>query len=329
MKEEFKYERLKEFWEGKLSPENAEAVRRFLSDPANREELSSFMQFLWQENHKHPVEEEFESLSVLGNIHKIISRKRERIQKKHLSVFMRYAAIILVVFGLGIGLYSVHYFIRSGKKDIYSSVAGERKQVILPDGSHVWLNSNSSVSYKENFLTAKRKVELHGEAFFEVTANKEKPFEVECGPIEIIVTGTRFNVTAYPSENRIITTLTEGKILLNTKEQKPVALLPGQQAIFEKKEKLLTIKINVPAERITSWKDNKLVFRNEPLQSVFESLGHWYGVTFDVADSSLLAMHYTVTVTDEPLDEILLLLSHTIDIKYTISQGHVIVSRNQ
>jgi ferric-dicitrate binding protein FerR (iron transport regulator) len=329
MKEEFKYERLKEFWEGKLSPENAEAVRRFLSDPANREELSSFMQFLWQENHKHPVEEEFESLSVLGNIHKIISRKRERIQKKtSVSIHWRYAAIILVGLAWEIDFFCPLFYQVREKGHLFKRCRRE-KTSYLPDGSHVWLNSNSSVSYKENFLTAKRKVELHGEAFFEVTANKEKPFEVECGPIEIIVTGTRFNVTAYPSENRIITTLTEGKILLNTKEQKPVALLPGQQAIFEKKEKLLTIKINVPAERITSWKDNKLVFRNEPLQSVFESLGHWYGVTFDVADSSLLAMHYTVTVTDEPLDEILSLLSHTIDIKYTISQGHVIVSRKQ
>jgi len=330
MKEDFDYRRLKEYWAGKLPPEEAEDMRRFFSDPENREKVSAFMELLWDENLHHSGEADFNEQIVLKGIYKTIEHKKERILKSSRPVFMRYAAVVLLILGLGSGFYFARDFIRSGNQNIiFSSNAGERKHVVLPDGSEVWLNSNSYVSYKESLLSAKRKVRMRGEAFFMVTPDKDKPFEVECGPIEIIVTGTRFNVTAYPSEERIITTLTEGKILLNTQAHRPVALSPGQQAVFEKNEKLLTIHTNVPAERVISWKDNRLVFRNESLQSVFESLGHWYGVTFDVRDSSLLSIHYTATITDEPLEEILTLLSHTIDITYDIEPAKVVINREK
>lgn len=330
MREDFTHKRLKEYWIGKLSPEEDEDLRRFLSDEEKREEIASFMQVLWEENLHHSGEAFFDKGAVLYGIHKIIGQEKKRIIKPYRLVFLRYAALVLLIVGLGIGFYWAGNYVRSVKQSFtFSTNAGERKHVELPDGSNVWLNSNSIISYEESIFSAKRKVNMNGEAFFVVASDKEKPFEVECGPLEILVTGTQFNVTAYPSEKKIITTLTEGKILLNTKSHKPIALIPGQQAVFEKNEKLLTIHTNVRTERVISWKDNKLVFRNESLQSVFESLGHWYGVTFEVKDTTLLTIHYTATITDEPLNEVLTLLSHTINITYDIEPTKVIIDRGK
>ena len=320
----FNYKNIKEYWAGKLSPEEIDKLSYYLSDPENNEEVVSFMQLLWEENIHHSSEANFNEEKVLHGIYNIIGYQKESNLRKTRFGILRYAAVLLVMIGIGGGVYFARNFVRSESHHIvYSTNSGERKHVMLPDGSNVWLNSNSHISYKESILAAKRKVQMLGEVFFEVAVNKEKTFVVECGPIKITVVGTHFNVTAYPLENKIITTLTEGRILLNTESHRPIALMIGQQAVFEKNEKLLTIHSKIPTERILSWKDNKLVFRNESLQSVFESLGHWYGVSF------LLTLHYTATITDESLNEILTLLSHTIDITYHIDSGKVIINREE
>lgn len=328
MKQDINYGKIKEYWKGTLDPVEMNEVYRFLSEPENREEIISYMRILWDENESHTEEKDFNDAILWKKIATKTRVSKTKLKPLYRIQFRRYAAIFLLFVCSIALLYFIGNFNSSQiKYTTVSSNAGERKQVDLPDGTHIWLNGNSAVSYREGFINPKRKVHLRGEAFFEVMPSKNKPFEVETGPLKVIVTGTKFNVTAYPEEDKIITTLTDGGILLTIKNNAQVTLVPGQQAVYSKQGETLNIITRIATDKVTSWKDNKLVFRNETLNTVFESLRHWYGVTFDVADTSILALHYTATVTDESLEEVLALLSHTIDISYSIASGKVVITR--
>lgn len=145
-------------------------------------------------------------------------------------------------------------------------------QVLLPDGSKVWLNSESSLKFPVAFVGKTREVELTGEAYFEVAKNKEKPFIVTVNDTKIEVLGTQFNVNAYTS--MINTTLVEGSVKLNHKD-KEVVLKPGQSGINTNDRLIVR---NADVEEITAWKNGYFVFRDESIQSIMEKISRWYDI---------------------------------------------------
>jgi ferric-dicitrate binding protein FerR (iron transport regulator) len=166
---------------------------------------------------------------------------------------------------------------------VFNSVStpkGGKFQLTLSDGTKVWLNSSSSLKFPVVFNGNERKVELHGEGYFEVAENKQKPFRVDVsGKGEVEVLGTHFNVNAYADEVSLNTTLLEGSVKVRVgASSKPSMLIPGQQArIFPNGEVRTTSNINI--EEVVAWKNGKFHFgESTDMETVMRQIGRWYDV---------------------------------------------------
>ena len=166
---------------------------------------------------------------------------------------------------------------------VFNSVStpkGGKFQLTLSDGTKVWLNSSSSLKFPVVFNGNERKVELHGEGYFEVAENKQKPFKVDvAGRGEVEVLGTHFNVNAYADEASLNTTLLEGSVKVRVgSSSKPSMLVPGQQArIFPNGELKTTSDINL--EEVVAWKNGKFHFgESTDMETVMRQIGRWYDV---------------------------------------------------
>ncbi|MFT3701420.1 MAG: FecR domain-containing protein [Agriterribacter sp.] len=154
---------------------------------------------------------------------------------------------------------------------------GAEYQLVLPDGSKVWMNAASSLKFPTRFTGTERKVFLSGEAYFEVAKNAKKPFKVSTDEgIEVEVLGTHFNVKAYEDENDVKTTLTEGKVKIR-KDENTVTLAPSQQGLWKKKAQNLTVK-EVDAEKEIAWKNGIIEFNDDELPYIMRQLSRWYDV---------------------------------------------------
>ncbi|SMC70449.1 FecR family protein [Pedobacter nyackensis] len=149
-------------------------------------------------------------------------------------------------------------------------------QISLPDGTKVWLNASSSLTYPTSFVAGERKVNLKGEAYFEVAHDKEAPFKVASNNQVITVLGTHFNVSAYTDENRTVTTLLQGKVKVQLNDMDAYAELnPGEQSILVNR----TFKVGkVENDDAIAWKNNVFVFDNEELGSIMRKISRWYDV---------------------------------------------------
>ena len=167
----------------------------------------------------------------------------------------------------------------SGTTVVYNTLVTPRAgqfKLILPDGTQVWLNNASSLRYPSSFTGANRTVELTGEAYFEVAKNTAQPFQVKAGGLSVQVLGTGFNISAYPDDPDIRTTLVQGKIKVENKE-KDAVLQPGQQVVATEEGGWKMLK-SVNTEEVTDWRFGLFNFDNADLHSVLRQLARWYDV---------------------------------------------------
>lgn len=153
---------------------------------------------------------------------------------------------------------------------------GGQYQVELPDGSRVWINAASSLRFPTAFTGKDRRVEINGEAYFEVAKNKSMPFIVTVGNAEVQVLGTHFNVMAYDDEGTVNTTLLEGSVKFVSGDKISV-LKPGQQSQLSKDGQLKLVS-NVDVDKIIAWKNGLFVFDNSDLTTVMRQLSRWYDI---------------------------------------------------
>jgi len=159
---------------------------------------------------------------------------------------------------------------------------GGQYRVTLSDGTRVWLNAASSIAYPTQFSGTQRKVELTGEAYFEVAHNPEKPFIVHTETEDIRVLGTSFNVNAYHDEDKTVTTLLTGRVQLSKMASAATAeLKPGEQAVLQKGAGSSFELEAVDAELFSAWKDGEFRFKAIPLAEALRQLERWYDLDID------------------------------------------------
>ena len=172
---------------------------------------------------------------------------------------------------------------------------GEQMRVVLQDGTIVQLNSDTRLKYPKKFGIFTRTVELWGEGYFEVAKEKDRPFVVDLGDINVKVTGTKFNVKAYTAESNLWVTLDEGGVLLKDTKGKEYPLHPGESAEYNRRSGVCQISRPENMEQITSWRSKGLNFYLTPLKEIVKVLERQYDVHFIVPDSSLLDHRFTLS----------------------------------
>ena len=264
---------------------------------------------------------------------KIESNQNHQISKtRYLPGLLKIAAALIV--GLIIGIYAnsiktvphqpVYYAAHSPK--------GSVSEMILPDGSVIFLNGDSKIKYSVEGEKGIREVFLTGEAWFDVTKNEKKPFVVHTPFYNVKVTGTKFNVKAYDSDACVTTTLEEGQVIVqsgeNLKMAENIVLKAGEQVVYDKKDKTASVK-NVNTNWFTSWKDNKLIFVNMNLDDLVVLLERKYGVDIEVKNKEILQLHFDGTIKDESIIEILEILKKTLPINYKIVGQKIEITNNK
>lgn len=206
---------------------------------------------------------------------------------------------------------------------------GKRFDIVLSDGTHVFLNSGSSLKYPVKFLNGlNRIVHLTGEAYFEVAKDKEHPFIVNADDIEVKVLGTKFNVSYYSEDKSIETVLVEGSVELQDKEKSSgdhaTLLEPGYMAAWNKVEKTMTVE-NVDTRLYTAWTQGKLVFRNTTFRKIRQALERKYNVTIINHNLDLDDQLFDATFDIENIEQVLKSFNKSYAIDYKIIDNKVII----
>ncbi|ATP56516.1 iron dicitrate transport regulator FecR [Pedobacter ginsengisoli] len=214
-----------------------------------------------------------------------------------------------------------------------STPSGGQYQATLADGTKVWLNAKSSLKFNLSFAnSAQRKVELNGEAYFEVTKNARQPFIVIASKQQTEVLGTHFNISSYADERGIKTTLSEGSIKVSSLAVQPnqhdngVILKPGQQSTFIVDKPIEIDQID--ADDAIAWKDGKFAFRKEPLESIMRKLARWYDVEIVYQDPEISKQILGGSFTrSEEISSVLTTLELTGDVHFKIQGKKVVVAK--
>jgi len=202
---------------------------------------------------------------------------------------------------------------------------GGTYQLVLADGTKVWLNAASSLRFPPAFTGKERRLELTGEGYFEVTKNKEMPFHVNAAGVDIAVLGTHFNVRAYSDESAIKATLLEGNVQVSNNSSKAV-LKPGEQAQIKNEGGLqdITIVKNADMEKVVGWKNGLFIFRDDNLEDIVKALESWYDIK--VFYKANINRHLSGTFyRSEPLNNILHYLEGTNEVHFEIKGKDVMV----
>ena len=215
--------------------------------------------------------------------------------------------------------------------------AGQYAQLTLSDGSEIWLNACSKLIYPEKFTSRTRDIRLEGEGLFKVASNPKKPFIVKTGLIDVIATGTQFNVSAYPDDNWISTTLIEGAVKLqsgygdvpsanNSKSiTKNYELKAGQLAIYNKQERRITTK-NTDTDQQISWIHGEYQFKETTIEDLAKRFERYYNMVFVFEDESLKQRKFTGTFyNSQPIETILNVIATSTHMQYRISNNIIYI----
>lgn len=204
---------------------------------------------------------------------------------------------------------------------------GGEYELILPDGTHVWINSDSKLSFPSRFDHSKREVFLEGEAYFAVTKNAQKPFYVKlANQVQVQVLGTEFNVRAYSDMNVFETTLCTGKVDVSDGKSSMI-LSPSQQAVYHKVNGRLE-KRKVNTYLYTAWKDGLFVFDNERLENILSTLSRWYNVNVFYENNAVKDYHFSGRLERyNDFEKVLKMIEKTTSISFEIKDRNVVVKQ--
>src|SRR5690554_2478756 len=316
----------KKYFEGKASEEEQKQLLEWLRRKGNRIVFNNY-KTEWRNSLKNDQfpgggEESWNRLQA-----NLWQKDYLRMQsRKKINLFSKIAAIFFFVMSIG----SVAFYILNRPQKVvenFTSVITENGQISkiqLSDGSLVWLNSGSEVQYSDLYASSNRNIKLTGEAYFDVTGNKDLPMIVDCGDVQIKVRGTRFNINAYKSNNSVEVTLEDGEVeLLESNSDKSFYnMKPGEKAQVN----TYTSKFSVSAvntTRYTSWKDGIIHIYNLPLEQVVKQLEKRYNQKFELAPE-VTQIKYTFTIQNESLDEVIQLMEKITPVMAE-QKGNVIV----
>lgn len=295
---------------------------------------------------EHAVSSE-KTEQALNNLRKQITTGKEQqapVRPMRLLKLMVAAAVLAIVAGLGwLFLYQTNN--ASIEQSVVVTKKGSKSNIILPDGTQVWINADTRLTYDKSFGENTREVNLEGEAFFDVVKDKNRPFIVHTQTMDVRVVGTAFNVRAYNNEASTQTTLVRGlvEVMLKKETKKKIVLKPNEKIIVQndyqqtKTHKIAkteipeislevlksTLKDSAIAE--TQWVSNRIAFDQEKLEDIIPVLERWYNVKINVKNISAPNRRYSGTFNNENLKDILESLKLAGSFNYAIAKNEVTI----
>ncbi|RHJ92106.1 FecR family protein [Parabacteroides bouchesdurhonensis] len=255
-------------------------------------------------------------------------KKAVQIKKHKLYVWpMRIAATLLLMLATGLSIY-FHTVQKMTMPDMIVAVEkGQKANVTLPDGSKVWVNSDSKLTYGSRFNSAERVLRLEGEAYFEVTPDKERPFIVETNNISVRALGTSFDVKNYADEDHISTVLMTGKVEVKS-DKDCIILEPNEKVTFNKATGHMRKSSVENAVGYANWKFNILSFNAETFENIAHTLERYYNTQIAFESEPLKKYRFTGSIGNTSLESVLQILSLTSPLSYEVKDSLIILREN-
>ncbi|MDO8965832.1 MAG: DUF4974 domain-containing protein [Algoriphagus sp.] len=334
--------RINDFFEGKLSQEQAQELLDWLDSSEAEEFLSAEILQIWSEKIRAHQAETWDSQPLWEKInqakdgysrpHLLVDLKPS---KKLFPLWLKAAVVFLVLGFSALFFFEVNKSVEipSGisssepKMIVRENPSGQKTKINLPDGSTVFLNSESKITYPEDFLTS-RHIELEGEGFFQVAKDEENPFSVEAEGIITTAIGTSFNISTFNSQEKVAVTLVTGKVRLNQKGNKnSLDLNPGEESLLSLKDESFG-KYPIEVSNRISWIDGVLRFSETPFNEMIQILQRWYGVKIQVIGNPKVMKGTGTFDTNESLQNVLHVLSGSMEFEYQLKNKEVVINFN-
>lgn len=316
---------LEKFLQHTATPEEISRLSELFGMPESRKILDDYYATKWAQEHSS-VEREAEE-RMLANLRKQIVRSTPKLPVwKRVS---RAAAAVLVPL-LAAGTLYFYFDARSYKHSGEMAInvdIGQKADMVLPDGTHVWLNSASHISYDNGYNRKERILELQGEAYFEVKKDSRRPFIVQAEGVSVEALGTSFNVKAYPEDDYITTTLIEGSVRVSDLANSDI-MKPNEQLIVTKADRRFTKNIPADAARLIGWRDNILAFERETLGEIAKILERMYSIDIVFEHEDLKQIRFTGKIKNNNLESVLQLISITSPIEYSADGTTIYIKEN-
>lgn len=311
----------------------------YISGTASTEEIMRLKSFLendinlnrWLENHITSASDIIDpniKMRMLKNIQvqtnydtiaDIPVNKENKGFKFYLKRISNVAAVLLPF----VILVSAYLYFKPQQTESFEVVAnkGEKASLTLPEGSIVTINSDSKITYYSDYNQKERILELDGEAYFEVNHNPEKPFVVNCRDVAIKVLGTSFGIKAYKEEDNILVVLSSGRIQLTTPKEE-IKMTPNDRIIYNRKTQTTSLK-KVNAEDYTDWRQNRLRFENESLETIMRTISRMHNIDIVFEEPQLKDQRFTGTIDNTSIESVLDAIKLTSSVGYKLKDGVV------
>jgi transmembrane sensor len=321
------------FISGEFCPDkDLKLLHKWLEEESNRQSIDALLSDEWEKNTEKETAVQFKDIQKkTGSFEPGATQPVLRFLKKTVNSYQKIAAVLLIPLLLFIS----YYFVSQPENEIQyfqtMTVRGQKSQVILPDGTKVWLNAESMIEYPATFGKKNREVKIAGEAFFEVAEDKSIPFYAKAGNVEVKVTGTSFNLKAYPDESEVETSLMEGEIELkvpqinNTGSSNSLKMKPGDSYVFNT-ETNKVLKSDFKADEINGWKNNQLIFKDDNFKALAKKIERWYAVEMIYNEEKLSDQRLTVECFEgERLSRVLEIIEIAISVNCKIDGNKIYV----
>lgn len=303
---------------GKISSEDFRQLRSNINTISD-DDLQSAMEAAWEDPRTHL------SLTPESN-QRIMEKLQQHIPPKaHSLSWLKFAAAIFLPLLLTWGTYWIVSPDKITLPDMtIMAESGHKTHLVLPDGSKVWLNSLSSLSYPADFGVKNRTVRLIGEGYFEVTKDETKAFHVETENVNIVVHGTKFNVSAHVTTPETRISLVEGSVSVEDKKHHLLTMLSPNQSLHVDNKNLQFDIVNEDTHLVTLWRENKCRIENASAEEMFKRIGYWYGLNIHL-ENDKTEYNYGFTIKEESFRELLELINELTPLEYNINGEEVTI----
>ncbi|WP_455787076.1 FecR family protein [Parabacteroides goldsteinii] len=318
---------LKRFVDGLYTRKDADDLLKHFHAGKYNTEISEAMDNVWEEMEEDEVSS-LQHQQYREEARLLLSRIRKPEKRFSFIPYLRYVAIVAVILSIGWGGFRL---IRSNQEKVltYTEVHvknGEHKRIILPDGTSVTLNAGSYLRYPREFITDVRRIEMNGEAFFEVTRDEEKPFLIHTKDADVKVLGTSFNVKAFDMDEQLTVSVQTGKVQVDLPEAM-MRLLPDEQFVMDKTKGEFQ-KRNEDARLSTVWIKGGLYFNRTPIRTVVNELVRMYNRTIEFAPGAEYNDYIYGEHDNKSLEAVLKSIQYSTDIKYRIENDKIVLYKN-
>ncbi|MFD2033920.1 FecR family protein [Belliella marina] len=330
---------IEDFFKGSLSEEQAKDLLAWLDSVEGEEFMSAEVLQLWSEKSIEGKYKEWDSKSLWEKINKnkedypSPQLHRDRvIRKSILPTWLKVAASFLIIGVCTLLVFTVVNSIKTDSELVTSASKviekynppGQKTKIHLPDGSTVYLNSESRIAYSEDFLT-NRQISLVGEAFFNVAKDENNPFSVTSNGITTTALGTSFNISTFNKAEKVVVTLVTGIVKLNKVGKEDALILnPGEESVLSEKDESFDKRIVDVSQKIL-WVDGVLRFEKTSMDEMVAVLERWYGVQIKVQGSPEKFVATGTFENNETLKNVLQVLSASIGFDYSLKEKEVLI----